>query len=284
MTDLTVTRLFIYPVKSCAGIEVDRIEFDRQGPLHDRRFMVVSPEGKFLTQRQLPLMAHIQTELLENGLRLSLAGPLSATGSTANSSYGACDIDLNQQSSWQSRQVTVWGDEVSALDCGDEVGDWLTTVLGRDARLVYMPANIDRQVDPERAAEQDLVAFADGFPLLVCTEESLAALSSEAGLTIDMLRFRPNVVVAGDAAFAELDWRRMDVVDGEQSDAALLCLKPCTRCVIPTRDIDSLEKQPDVVAALKALCLSDKGIVFGQNAVVRSIDALQVGMVFSAVK
>lgn len=261
MAGVEITDLYIYPVKSCAGVRVQALSFDHQGPVDDRRYMVVKPDGHFLTQRQLPAMAHIQCKLLESGLELSFSGVESCRVSVAEVQAAAIRLT-----------VSVWGDEVEALDCGDEIAVFLNGVLGCEARLVYMPESTHRQVDASRAKEGEWVGFADGFPLLLCAEESLQSLSEEAGLDVDMLRFRPNVVVRGGQPFEELDWTALKSASGQ-----LQLLKPCTRCVIPTRDIDSQQKQPAVVAALKKLCMRDKQILFGQNAVLSGLDSLRIG-------
>jgi len=266
MANVEITGLYIYPVKSCAGIRVQELKFDHQGPVGDRRYMVVSPDGRFLTQRQLPVMAHIECKLLESGLELSFSGTDFCCVSVAEVQTAAVRL-----------VVSVWDDEMEALDCGDDVAAFLSGVLGREARLVYMPESTHRQVDASRAMEGEWVGFADGFPLLLCAEESLQSLSEEAGLEVDMLRFRPNVVVRGGQPFEELSWTVLSSASGQMQ-----LLKPCTRCVIPTRDIDTQQKQPDVVAALKKLCVHDKQILFGQNAVVSGLDSLRVGDCFES--
>ncbi|WP_221794759.1 MOSC domain-containing protein [Oceanobacter mangrovi] len=264
MAFVTVSSLFIYPVKSCAGLAVSSLRFDQQGPLHDRRYMVVDPDGKFLTQRQLPAMAHIYPQLDEAG-ELSLA---------------AADAGVIQVPAGGGEwlEVNVWGDSVQAQDCGAEVASWLSDLLQRPCRLVYLTADSQRLVDQRYAEAGELVSFADGFPVLVVSESSLQALSEEAGLDIDVRRFRPNVVVSGSAAFAELQWHQL--VAGESS---LVLVKPCERCVIPTRDMVTQQRQPAVTAALKSICLHKNKLIFGVNALVREMDSLHVGQVFDIV-
>tara|TARA_R110002167_G_scaffold169816_1_gene367733 strand:+ start:30325 stop:31158 length:834 start_codon:yes stop_codon:yes gene_type:complete len=252
-----ITGLYLYPVKSCAGYRVDRLTFDHQGPEGDRRYMIVDPDGRFLTQRQLPVMAGIQTQLQQGVLTLGFAG--------------MADLVVNTPVD-QDVTVSIWSDTAQALDCGEPASKWLSSVLGKPARLVFMPADSHRQIDPDFARTGQWVGFADGFPLLVTSEESLAVLSQSAGVEIDMLRFRPNVVVRGGEAFAEQQWQRLDHPDGQ-----LLLVKPCERCVIPTRDLLTQQRQPEVVAALKQHCLVNQRLVFGQNATVDHIAQLRVG-------
>ncbi len=271
MTSETVriTDLFIYPIKSCAGIRVDQLVFDDIGPVGDRRYMIVAPSGKFLSQRQLPEMAHILPELTELGLRLTFS---------RNPDLETCDV-VFPDNSGLTLDALVWGDTVPALDCGDDVAIWLEKALGRPARLVFMADGTRRQVDQDYADASDWVSFADGFPLLVTHQSSLDFLSSCVERDIGMIRFRPNVVVAGGKAFDELTWSRLQHCS--EPEVSMNLAKPCTRCVIPTRNPDSLERELDVLEALKQHCRIEKQILFGQNALVRNVDTVCVGSEWS---
>lgn len=271
-TQLTVTRLMIYPVKSCAGIAVERLDFDDVGPLQDRRYMVVNPDGRFLTQRQLPVMARIVPELTDDGLILTWSG---------QSQVSACPVRQPEHGRWSDAQV--WKDSVRGLDCGDEVAQWLEQVLGRPARLLYLPNDVIRPVDPEYAAPGDRVGFADGFPILVTHQASADFLSEQLGRTLDMLRFRPNVVVSGGEAFDELNWQVLQCAESATgSISSLQLVKPCTRCVIPLRDLETLEREADVMEVLKEHCRTGKEIIFGQNALPRQLESIQLGSRWTA--
>ena len=246
---MKISRLFIYPVKSCSGIEIESLSFDQNGPVGDRRFVIASPEGDFITQREVPAMVHIQPRF--DGDELVLAYP------------GRSEIRVPMKLSVEPQRVRIWSDEVTGADCGDDAGAWLSDVLAQPARLFMLPENNARRADSKYAPEDTAVGYADGFPLLVVTQESLDALSEAAQMTVDVRRFRPNVVVQGaEIAFAEREWTRLMTDEGE----VLSLVKPCERCVIPTRDPDTLERSPEVMSALKALCRLDGRIIFGQNA------------------
>lgn len=253
----TISRLFIYPIKSCAGVEVESLTFDECGPVGDRRFMLVDESGQFLTQRTLPAMAHIYPHYSGNDLQVTAAGhePLSvAAGAAAG-----------------KRQVVVWKDEMSAGDCGDEAAQWFSAVLNTPCRLVAVQADTQRQINRKYADEGEWVGFADGYPLLVTTQASLDVLSAAVGRTVQMERFRPNIVLQGNDAFAELRWTKLKAEDGE-----LLLCKPCERCVIPTRDIATQQREGDVLEALKTHCRIDGKIIFGQNALIRGFKTLRI--------
>ena len=246
---MKISRLFIYPVKSCSGIEVESLSFDQNGPVGDRRFVIASPAGDFITQREVPVMARIQPEFNAGDLVLTYPG--------------RSEIRVSTGTSVKPQRVRIWSDEVTGVDCGNEVAAWLSDILAQSARLFMLPEHNPRRADTEYAPEDIAVGYADGFPLLVVTQESLDALSEAAELPVDVRRFRPNVVVEGGAsAFVERGWSALNTDNGEQ----LTLVKPCERCVIPTRDPDTLESSPEVVSALKALCRLDGQIIFGQNA------------------
>ena len=271
-TQLTVSQLVVYPIKSCAGIEVERLEFDEVGPLHDRRYMVVNPDGRFLTQRQLPVMARIIPELTETGITLTLSG---------QTALPACAVQQPEHGSWSEAQV--WKDSVQGLDCGEKVAQWLEQVLGRSARLLYLPNDVIRSVDPDYADPGDRVGFADGFPLLVTHQASADFLSGKLGRPLNMLRFRPNVVVSGGEAFDELNWQVLQCAENATgSISSLQLVKPCTRCVIPLRDLETLEREADVTEVLKEHCRTGKEIIFGQNALPRQLESIQLGSRWTA--
>lgn len=262
---MKISRLFVYPVKSCAGIEVDALTFDENGPQGDRRFVIASPEGDFLTQRELPAMARIQPRFERDELVLSYPE--------------RAEIRVSMKSSSEPQRVRIWSDEVTGVDCGGNVSVWLTDILGQTVRLFMLPDNNPRRADSQYAPKDTAVGYADGFPLLIVTQESLDALSELAKLPVDVRRFRPNVVIEGAAsAFDEREWAALMTPEGNR----LPLVKPCERCVIPTRDPDTLERSPEVMSALKTLCRLDGKIIFGQNALFNG-QRLSVGEALSVV-
>ncbi|HCG80222.1 MULTISPECIES: MOSC domain-containing protein [Thalassolituus] len=247
---MKISRLFIYPVKSCSGIEVESLSFDQNGPVGDRRFVIASPSGDFITQREVPAMAYIQPRFEAD--KLVLGYPERG------------EMQVSTTSSAEPQRVRIWSDEVTGVNCGDDVAVWLSDILEQPARLFMLPDNNPRRADNKYAPDDTAVGYADGFPLLVVTQESLDALTEAAQVPVDVRRFRPNIVIEGaDIAFAERDWTRLTTNLGE----VLPLVKPCERCVIPTRDPDTLERSPEVMSALKEWCRIEGRIIFGQNAI-----------------
>ncbi|MFN2166129.1 MAG: MOSC domain-containing protein [Anaerolineae bacterium] len=245
--DLRLSAIHIYPVKSCAGLALDAVALDHLGPSGDRRWMVVDAAGQFLSQRTLAHMALIEASVQSGGaLQLRFQEAL-------------CQVPLPDSGSPRIA-VSVWGDSVSALDAGEGAATWLSAVLGCECRLVYMPPQTLRRVDPHYARRGECVSFADGFPLLLISEASLEALNARLAQPVPMNRFRPNLVVSGCEPFAEDRWRRIRIGAVE-----LEVVKPCSRCAIPSIEQSTAQRDPAINRALAGFRRFEGQILFGQN-------------------
>ena len=256
-----ITGLFTYPVKSCRRIAVSEVTLDALGIRHDRRFLVTRAEdGSFLTQREIPQMAQIiPTVVTESALTLTAPGMPPLTAPLSLSTNAGRTIS-----------VTIWKDTALAADLGDEAAQWLSAFLGLPCRLVQATDDFQRAVDPRYAQPGDRVAFADGFPILLASEASLADLNERIATSgrevVPMERFRPNIVIACDglAPFAEDGWRRLT----RTSDGMTLrVVKPSARCSMTTQHPDTGETQGQ--EPLRTLATfrrtADGKVLFGQN-------------------
>jgi uncharacterized protein YcbX len=254
-----ITNLAIYPVKSLRGIELQDMSVGALGPLGDRRFVIADSKRRFITQRQISRMCLVDVEW--NGERLQLQAPGCAELSVAVS-----------QAVGARTPVMVWRDTVDACDMGDAAAVWLSAYLGIAARLYFMPDDSIRAVDPMYARAGDRVGFADGFPLLLIAQASLAAINSELSEAIGADRFRPNIVVSGSTAYAEDEWRRIRIGAIEFE-----VVKPCSRCAIPSIDIATAQRQPIVAQTLARLRQRGDAVYFGQNLIQRGEGRIAVG-------
>lgn len=259
MGDLKVSALSIHPVKSLGAIALDSVNVDRFGLHNDRRWMVVDAAGVMRTQRQLPRMTLVQTELIDGVLRLSAPG------------CDALTITVNLDS--ERSIVRVWNDRCSAIDCGDEAALWLSRFLGEPSRLVYFPDSELRQVDPDYANRGEGTAFSDGFPLLLISQPSLNDLNGRLASPVTMQRFRPNLVVDGCAPYAEDGWQKIRI-----GGLTLRIVKPCSRCVIPTIDLETGEKGAEPIKTLAGYRMRENKIFFGQNVIAEGEGTIEVGM------
>lgn len=255
-----VAGLFVYPVKSCAGVELDRAEVDAFGFRGDRRWMVVDAEGGFLTQRTVPRLATIGVRLADDRLVLSATGrqPV-AVGVVPDGAV--------------PETVSVWRHTVGALPVSEAADAWLSDHLGLEARLVWMPPTTVRPAKRDPAGIGPRISFADAYPFLVVSRESLDALNERLDEPLPMNRFRPNVVIAGAGAFAEDGWSRFRIGTVE-FDAG----SPCARCATTTVDQATGEKGKEPLRTLATFRRHENEVMFGQNAIHRGPGEIRVGM------
>lgn len=259
MNDIKVSELSIYPVKSLARIELSSSLIDTFGLSYDRRWMLVDHQNRYITQRQHARMCLIQTRL--NAKQLTLCAP------------DMPDIVVTQPSNPVLRQVTIWDDQCSAIDCGNNVADWLSQFLGINCRLVYFPDNEVRIVDPTYAQTGDTTAFSDGFPILLISQASLDDLNNRLENPVPMARFRPNIVVSGCAPFAEDNWKKIRI-----GDLSFRLVKPCSRCIMPTINIDNAEKSPEPIRTLSTYRKHNNKVFFGQNVIADNTGTISLNM------
>lgn len=254
-----VSGLFIYPVKSCRGIALDEAEVVARGFRHDREWMVVDGDGRFLSQRTNPELARVAVRISDRNLVVTADGmpPLEVALSRARGS---------------TREVTVWGDVCTARSTGRRAAGWFSDFLGSAVDLVRMPRSTVRPVDPRCAGPGYQVGFADGFPLLLISEESLSELNRRLDVPVPMDRFRPNIVVAGCPPHAEDGWRRLTA-----GSVPLRVAKPCSRCVVTTTDQRTGGRSPEPLRTLATYRKVAGEVLFGQNLVHEGLGRIRRG-------
>lgn len=255
-----IARLFVYPVKSCAGVEVSEALLTETGLDLDRAWMVVDEQGDFVSQRELPRMALVRVVLKHSEVVLRAPGMLA--------------LHLAIDAVEEPVKVRVWDDEVKAYDMGAIAAQWFSDFLGRPLRLVRFDPDERRLSDRQwTAGAEALNQFSDGFPLLVASEGSLAELNrrlAQAGHeAVGIERFRPNIVLAGLEAHDE---DRIDVLRiAAEEDVQLRLVKPCPRCPIPDIDPATGLASSQVSAILQTYRsnqLVNGAVTFGMNAIV----------------
>lgn len=252
---MVVSALTIYPVKSCRGISLRNCALDTLGFVGDRRFMFVSEDGKFLTQRAEPRLALIETQLSADQLFLSSVG------------FGSIPVPLTASGA-PSRSVEVWADRgLQAEDCGATAHEWISHFLGRRFWLVRIGPAFWRPVKGTPLAPQDLVTFADGFPVLAISQASLEDLNHRLQLrgesTVPMNRFRPNLVIDGGEPYGEDSWTQVKI-----GSVGFRAGGPCGRCIVTTTDQFTGERAKEPLRTLGAYRrdpANPSSINFGQN-------------------
>ncbi|MBI1193755.1 MAG: MOSC domain-containing protein [Bacteroidetes bacterium] len=265
ITPLSISGLYLYPIKSCRGLAVQEAQALPQGFDRDRRWMLVDDNGRFLSQRETPLMCRIQPHLNHHGFSVGyLHESIPRLHIAADSSQG------------EKVQVSVWDDTLTAYRVSDQADAWFSQVLQRSCHLVWLGPDSHRPVDPRYAQADDETSFSDGYPYLIAGQETLDDLNQRLALAgespVPMERFRPNIVLSGLAPGAEDQARKL------QCGALTFDLvKPCTRCVVTTLDTATGQYGTEPLRTLASYRRGEKGVLFGMNALVRGAGLLRVG-------
>jgi uncharacterized protein len=259
-TTASIAELYVYPVKSTRGVARARVRVAATGLEWDRQWMLVDPNGTFLSQRSHPQLARIVPEITADALALSAPGLPRFT------------VPLD--SGGERVAVRVHRDPCVGLDQGRSAAEWLTEAVGAPVRLVRVPPRPERVANPEFAGTVPApMGFADGFPVLVCNRASLEDLNARMPEPVPMERFRPNLVLVGLAPWAE------DRIDTLTVGALTLRLvKPCTRCTIPSIDQRTGLPGTDPAPVLRQFRFDKEllGITFGENAVIAAGSGCEV--------
>lgn len=233
-----------YPVKSCRGEDLDSAVVEPWGLAGDRRWMLVDDTGVVITAREAHDLFLVEPTITPTGLRLAVPSRPDLPA-----------LDIVRPSGERQVPVEIWSSRLTAAPAPDAT-DWFSRLLDRPAHLVYLDDPTRRATSAGFSEPGDRVSFADGYPLLVATTASLAALDPE----LSMLRFRPNVVVDGAEAWAEDDWRRIRI-----GGVTFRAVKGCARCVMTTLDPDTGEGGKEPIATLARVRRFDGATWFGVN-------------------
>jgi uncharacterized protein YcbX len=259
MEELYLQDIYIYPIKSLGGISVPHAQVEQTGLQYDRRWMLIDREGFFLSQRTFAQMAMLQVNIADDelvithkrGLLIPLAIPLAIN-------------------SGNEVAVQIWDDTCVALELHKEANEWFTHALGIDTRLVYMPATTKRLVDNNYASNNEIVSFADAFPLLIIGQSSLDDLNARLDTPVLMNRFRPNLVFRGGQAFCEDSFKTFRI-----GDVVFDAVKPCGRCLLTTIDQEEGLKGQEPLKTLSTYRQQKNKILFGQNLLQKNLGIIK---------
>ncbi|MCD4483627.1 MOSC domain-containing protein [Chromobacterium vaccinii] len=250
-----LSAMFVHPVKSCRGIAFDRAYAGKLGLLHDREWLLVSPDGQQITARTHPQLVTVRAELLPGGVLLHRAGkpPIFAMATAYTRPHPA----------------QVWKDGFQAWHGDERVDAWFADVLGCECRLLWLGAQSNR---PFKGGPETM-SFADGYPFLLVNQASLDDLNRQLPEPVTLRHFRPNLVVSGAYPWEEDDWQVIRIGELEFD-----VMKPCARCVLTTVDPDLGEKRADgePLQTLVRTRRLDEGVCFGMNLRARNEGVLEL--------
>ena len=256
---LRVSQLFIYPIKSLGGISVSNAVVTDRGFQYDRRWMLVDKNKEFMTQREFAEMALLQTELLEDGLKVY------------HKQKGTV-IVIPFEPEGEITTVQVWSDRCKAVIVDEKINEWFSDMLKRSCQLVYMPGTTKRRVDGRYAFNKEITNFSDGYPFMTIGQSSLDDLNSRLEEKLPINRFRPNIVFTGGIAFEEDTWAHFTL-----NDINFFGVKLCSRCVITTINQDTIKKSKEPLKTLATYRQKNHKIYFGQNLLHHGEGIIHVG-------
>ena len=248
---LQVSEIYIYPIKSFPGIKLKRATVTEKGFEHDRRWMLVDKNNRFISQRELPMLTQF-TVVIEDDKLITTSKIYKETFT----------IDIKTPPTGGNAEVIIWDDTCNAQFVSDEADEWFSKMLETACRLVYMPDNTRREVDPNYAPADAVTSFADAYPFLIIGQSSLDELNNRLTEPLPIDRFRPNIVFTGGQPFQE------DLIGQfEIAGVNFNGVKLCARCIITTiNQVDGIRaKEP--LKTLASYRLKNNKILFGQNLV-----------------
>lgn len=258
MVPAVLSQLYIYPIKSAAGICLSVAKVEKRGLQYDRRWMVTDLTGKLLTQAKFPRMALIQVQIGANDLIIKAPDMETIT------------VPLELDSRLRA-PVRVWDDTCEATPVGATADEWFSQFLGTSCQLVYMPFDSVRPVNPQHGIRAEL-SFADAYPFLLISEASVRDLNTRLERPVWVNRFRPNLIVTGCDAFAEDNWHSIRI-----GSVKFAVVEPCSRCSVITVEQAKGIRGDEPLRTLATYRRINGQILFGQYLIHRELGSLHVG-------
>jgi uncharacterized protein YcbX len=259
---MKLIQIFVYPIKGLAGISLDSAIVETEGLQHDRRYMLIDENGKFISQREHAILCKFKTSLSEESIVVEYADD--------NLNIPLDDIEED------TCAVQVWDSNLLAYEVSKASSEWFSSKLDQEVRLVKMGELSTRIKDFKKAPFSSNVSFADGYPFLVLGTASMQELNDRTGGTFEVERFRPNMVVETSVAHEEDVWG-----DFKFGSAVFRTIKRCARCIVPTIDPETAKKGKEPIATLSQYRKEGNLIYFGSNVIAAKLGKIKVGGIIS---
>jgi uncharacterized protein YcbX len=259
---LSVSQLFIYPIKSLHGIAIRSANITDRGLQHDRRFLLIDKNNRFLTQREFPKMALLQTAIEEDHLMVF----------QKDSFENRLVLPLVPGKVGEKTSVKIWDDDCDAQFISEQADDWFSGQLNADCRLVYMPDSTERKVDKKYAIHDDITNFSDGYPILIIGHASLDDLNNRLTESLPINRFRPNIVFTGGIPYEEDGMEHFRI-----NDLDFYGVKPSARCVVTTTNQETGIAGKEPLKTLATYRSKNNKVYFGQNVLMKGQGKINVG-------
>ncbi len=259
---MKISQIYIYPIKSLGAIRLQTTEVTERGLALDRRWVLVDASNVFLSQRTIPQMAKIDLEFEDNGFKIT------------NSMNGNSILLNSESQNFEYKEIVkIWDDEILASHVSSEMDSWFSDALGIRCRLFYQDDKSIRKIDPKYSISgKEQTSLSDGYLILMISEASMELLNSKMDINIDILRFRPNIVINNVEPHLE------DKIKGFSiNNTHLRGVKLCSRCILPTLDPASLNYGKEPLKTLTGYRNVENKILFGQNVIIEKTGFFSVG-------
>ena len=255
---MIVDSIYVYPVKSMRGIKLEKALVEEEGLKYDRRWMLIDENGKFISQRDYPILSQFVTKLSNSHLNIG---------------YKDSNIEIPLESVGSEKiNVSVWNSKFKSNTIHVEYNQWLSEQLGAKVRIVKMEKPGIRHKRLFKDPWKTIVSYADGYPYLILGTASLELLNDKLESPLGMERFRPNIVVKTDIPHIEDEWNNI-----KMGNSVLLNIKPCARCIMTTINQETSELAAEPLKTLNGYRKRKNKILFGSNAIYISGDEIRVG-------
>ena len=254
----SVKEIYIYPIKSLAGISLKSANAEEMGFENDRRWMLINTENVHVTQREYPIMSQFYPEILGDKIQITFEGEMHEFSANEH---------LNSPISSQ-----VWDDKSEVFEVSKNSSKWFSDKLGFECRLVKILKDGDRKHESSRTNESYNVSLADGYPYLLIGTESLDFLNEKLEEKITIKRFRPNIVVSTKNAHEEDDFTTFTIGEVQFKN-----IKPCGRCIMVNNDPQKGIVKKEPLKTLSKYRNVDNSVLFGTNIVSLNSGIISVG-------
>lgn len=254
----SVKEIYIYPIKSLAGISCQNALAEEMGFENDRRWMLIDAENQMITQREHRIMSQFYPQISD--------GKISITFQDQKHEF-SIDEHLDN-----SIAVNVWDDKSEVIEVNKSTSKWFSQHLGFECKLVKIIKNGDRKHESSKLKETFNVSLADGYPYLMIGSQSLDFLNEKLADKITVLRFRPNIVISSQSPHEEDDFTTFKIGEVQFKN-----IKPCGRCIMVNNDPDNGKLKKEPLKTLSKYRNVNNSVLFGTNIVSLNSGIINVG-------
>jgi len=254
----SVKEIYIYPIKSLAGISCQEALAEEMGFENDRRWMLIDADNQMITQREHRIMSQFYPQI--SGEKISI---------TFQDQKHEFSI---QEHLDHSIEVNVWDDKSEVIEVNASTSKWFSEHLGFECKLVKIIKNGDRKHESSKLKETFNVSLADGYPYLMIGSQSLDFLNEKLTDKITVLRFRPNLVISTETPHEEDDFTTFKI-----GEVNFKNIKTCERCIMVNNDPDNGKLKKEPLKTLSKYRVVNNSVLFGTNVVSLNSGIISVG-------